>query len=671
MASIDVDSLLADEVATSRKALCYKVVDTFAGICGRKLWLKDGPQPLTNGYLIEVPFKHPRAYQYTEHEVSHILFESDPIAKVKFIDEYAQKIGQVAQKAGYPINERSLRGGLDGIIGILDDERVISLWGLLYKGSEAIMRRMKAEEAEPYLNHSHDDFLSLLSALASGNDVPPGELDRYRPYMIEALRKVHKRDYFGCLVAAKWLVVQLVTEIIRAAQGEDPPPMPGMSMGSMPGQSGAGATGAAGEASDQEGDSGGAEGPSDGSDGPKVPRMPWEPPEPSEGDQGAGAGDGSEPWEPPTVNVGVERRSQALQDTIDRLGRVPGKTGEQLKDEVTESKFKRRGEEQAAQRKARAAMNADVKDSDRLEDALSASASQMQNIVDRARNACKNAPNHDDSIRRDAFAKVIFKDVEPSPHRDPHLRLQDDDEQTIKRLRAMFHRVMGRRTNVLEDSGAAIDIPAYIEYRMTGEPRPVFRVDRMGRGFRTIVLIDRSSSMQGARTATAERACQIISRALDFPFVDRKVWGFQSWGAGEVDITRFRPGQEIFESDAATVGGTTPLHTAVRVALRDLEDGTDRKHLFVISDGFPVYSRKDGHSFGTKTLMGFVRENIMTARSKGIGVTGVMIGRDTHSKSMGFMFGPSKYWRIVNEQTFGTDLVGLVTTAFVEYLRSR
>lgn len=657
MSEIDVDALLGVEVETSAKALCYKLTDVFAGVCERKLWLKDAKdgQPKTNGYLIEVPFAHPRAYQYTEHEISHILFQSDFLAKTKFIEEYSKKIGEVAKEAGAPINERMLRAGLDGVIGVLDDERVISLWGLLYRGSEAVMRRMKAEESLPHMDRAHDSFITLLICVASGNDVPPGKLDRFVPYMREALRKVHLRDYFGCLVAAKWLVVQLVSEIIRESRGEDPPSMPsfqpgagqGGTFGEQPAASGLpGASGASGDAGAQP--------------------TPWEadgsqePSEAPSGSHGAGA------WEPPEVQAGVEDRSQAMQGVIDRLGSA----GKDVTSEVTESKYKRRGEETLANRRAKAAISADVKDSGKLEDALEASSAIMIRIVNKARHATKNTPNHDDSIRRDAYAKVVFKDVEPSPNRDPHARMESD-EDTVARLRSMFHRVMGRRSNMLEESGSRIDIPAYIERQMTQEPIPVFRVERFGRGFKTLVLIDRSSSMQGRRTAKAERACRIISRALDFPFVTRKVWGFQSWDDGEVAITRFRAGQEVFESDSAMVGGTTPLHTAIRVAIRELEDGTDKKHLFVISDGFPVFSRRDGASFGTKTLMGFVRGNVMAARQKGIGVTGVMIGSDVSASAMSFMFGHSKYWRVMGEQTFGTDLVQLVTGAFVEYLRGR
>jgi hypothetical protein len=67
--------------------------------------------------------------------------------------------------------------------------------------------------------------------------------------------------------------------------------------------------------------------------------------------------------------------------------------------------------------------------------------------------------------------------------------------------------------------------------------------------------------------------------------------------------------------------------------------------------------------------MSFVRMNVNQARSKGIGVTGVLIGRDMNSKGMQFMFGPPKYWRLVNDKSFGNDLIQLVTKSFVDYLR--
>lgn len=665
---IDVDRLLAADAPSSIKSLCYKTVDVFAGITKRKLWLKDAAdgRAKTNGYLIEVPFAHPRAYQYTEHEISHVLFESDVLAKTKFIEEYSRKIGQVATKAGAPINERTLRGVLNELINVLDDERVISLWGLLYHGSEALMRRMKLDEAKETLTFAHEDILQFCYCLASRNEVPPGKLDRYRPYLLEALRKVHLCDYFGCLVTSKWLVVQIVSEIIRESRGEPPLPCP-------PSPSGLGAALDLPTASTHSQDTTeveDAEALQDDSHSPGVPRMPWESEDPSEEPPERASSEAQQAWHPPDVQATAQERAEALNQAIDRFGALPEAAKKSL-DDVSESKFKRANEEHQANRRVRAALAAEVKDDTKLETVLAASSDQMLNIVRRARETIRNTPTHDDRIRNDAYVKVIFTDVAPSEHRDPHLRLSPEDEAIVQRLRAMFHRVMGRRVNALEDAGTQIDIPALIERRLAQDDRPVFCVDRLGRGFRALVLVDRSGSMEGVRTQQAERSCQIISRALKFPFVRTSVWGFQSWNAGEVNITRFRPGAEVFESDSAVVGGVTPLHTAIRVAIRDLEDGSDRKHLFVLSDGFPVFARKDGATYGTATLMGFVRSNVMLARTKGIGVTGVMIGDNVAPKSMAYMFGPSKYWRVLNEEKFGPDLIDLVTQSFTDYLRSR
>lgn len=650
MRDIDVDALMRTRDAVSIKALCYKTVDVFAGICERKLWLKDGPQAGTDGHLIVVPFKDPHAYQYTEHEISHILFKSNALAREIFIAEYMQKICKVAKKSGVTLVDTQLEALLKYVIAVLDDERVISLWGRIYRGSEAIMRRMKREQSAENVTDglAHESLMLLLITLAGGHDPPPGKLDRYRPYLEEALARVRGVDYTAMLAVAKWLVVQLVSELLRESQ-QMPPGLPAR----LPGPAGNGQV-------PQEA-SGGASEAQDESEGGEPPSMPWEHSEAQDGNDAPSQGVAGTP--PPEATPA--ERADALQSLLERAG------AEAPLDEVEESRFRRPGEEGAAERQARKALNAAVQDEQSMGQMLGAAGEAMDAVVEKAQHAARNALNHDDQLRKDAYAKVVFTDVEPSPHRDPHLKLDEHDEDTVRRLRAVFHRVLGRRVNTLEDAGATIDVPAYLTRRMTGEPLPVFRADRSGRGFRALVLIDRSSSMKGRRTKQAERACRIISRALDFPFVTRHVWGFQALAHGQVDITRFRPGQEVFDSDSARVGGITPLHTAIRVALQELEDGTDAKHLFVVSDGFPVFARKDGAVYGTNSLMASVRQNVMGARQKGVGVTGVMIGKQVSNKAMGFMFGPSKYWRQMDEARFGDDLIQLVSTAFVEYLRSR
>jgi hypothetical protein len=640
--------------AFSIKALCYKTVDVFAGITSRKLWLKDAGNgsACTDGHLINVPFRHPRAYQFTEHELSHILFQSDGFAREKFVQDYAQKVVSVVP-ATQP-GERTLRRAMSNITGILDDERVISLWGQLYRGSEVIMRQMKREESKPVLPEAHDGILLALYCLSGGHDIPPGRLDRYKPYMVEALRKVRGRDFLSTLITSKWLINMLVGEMIRESRNEDPP------VGAATNLFAIGAVG--GVAGNSPGN---APEPPQDSKARKVAAKAEEAPEvvqsPSEG------GADPSPWKPPEVEATFDTRVVALQKLLGSFG-VLSKEAQQDVDDVQPSKFRKVQDQAFAVKLVNMAMGADVKDADVMERALAASAAHMQTILDRARAATRNVPHEDDRIRQDSYAKVVFRDEAPSSLANLSMDILPEDQHTIQRLRAAFIRVMGRRSNRLDEAGVALDVPTLLARKLTGEPLPVFQTECFNRGFKSLILIDRSSSMSGSRTEQAERSCRIISRAMRFPFVHGAVWGFQSWHDGQVDITRFAPGLETFTSESCQVGGTTPLHTAIRVAVRHLESGYERKHLFVVSDGFPVYTRKDGQQFGTNTLMGFVREEVRRARSHGIGITGVMIGRDVTDKGMGFMFGSTRNWRIMDKD-FGEDLIRLVAGSFVNHLR--
>lgn len=695
---------MSDEEELSRlpsdrsvKSMAYKTVDVFAGITGRKLWLKnaDDGQAKTNGFLIEVPFDDPHAYQLTEHEISHVLFESDVLAKAYFVEEYAKKVSEVASKRGVDLSARNIRIAIDTIANVLDDERVISLWGLLYRGSEKIMRRMKYEDAQPYVDQAHDNLLTLLCCLAGRVEVPEGKLDRFRPYMLEALRKVYHRDHHAVLVASKWLIAMMVGEIIRENRGEDPLSIPDQLL--MPGAKTGPGQGP--ESSEGAGEPQAGQGPGEAPSAAHseaqeaedtVPRMPYEAAEdedeeePSRAGGGAGASaqageeEPSEqggPWQPPEVEANVDERSRALAQLAEQLGRAPRELADKLSD-VHESKYKRAGQEQRARRNARKALNQEVKEANPLEHALDASAAQMRNIVQKVRHQVRNAWQEDDWIRRDAMAKVVFHDVKKSDT-SANIHLDPDDDAVVRRLRAAFFRILGRRAMRQEEAGVEIDVPSYIERRLNYNPLPVFRTEARGRGFKALVLIDRSSSMKGYKTVQAERGCRIISRALRFPFVESEVWGFQSWERGQVDITRFEQGMEVFETSQSHVGGMTPLHTAIRVAVRHLEEGSEKKQLFVISDGWPTFARKSGTPMGTRALMSFVRKDVDRARSKGIGVTAVMIGVQTgrhgvqtevKPHNMNRMFGSHRHWRLMG-QDFGGDLVRLVARSFADYLQ--
>jgi len=636
----------------SEKALAYKTVEIFAGITGRKLYLKDGSVPKTNGWVIEVPMRDPDMYTLVEHEISHPLFGSDPTAKALFVEEYSRKITLVAARREVHLNRRSLRVALNLFVGILEDERVISLWGLLYRGSERRLREMAATDTETQLPHAHENLVSQFAAIAGGHDPGEGKLRRFEPYFREALRKVHLRDFTATLITAKWLVTMLVSEVIRQSRGE-PPPKDGDSFDGASPAPGLGP-------------------PESGSEGSQA----LSDPDTAQEDEDGPGGHGEGPWQPPEVKASADERTEALQSMVDQLGAAPRQLRERF-DDFEESKYKNRWAEQEAKRKAKRAMDASVKDGDQLERKLEQSRAKMREIIHRVRTATANVEIQDDRIRREAFAKVTFTDIRPEDI-TTEVRMSVEDEDTVRRLCAMFIRVMGRRKSVLDHQGMAIDIPAYIERRLTHTALPVFKSEGSGRGFKALVLIDRSSSMSGARTKQAERACRIVSRALDFPFVETCIWGFQGLGRNEVGITRFEKGVEVFDTSKSRVKGFTPLHIAMRVAANFLQEGNEVKQLIVISDGFPTHVSTRGLS-STKALINFVRTEVYRARRLGIHVTGVMIGTDSarggvrgevSPAMMRRMFGGTRYWRLMGGRNLNQGLVQLVSQSFVDYLRS-
>jgi len=641
--NIDIACLLEQPYrASSIKSMAYKTVEVFAGIKKRRLYLKDNGlrQPCTDGHVIEAPLRHARAYQYVEHELSHILFDSNAHVRNIFIEEYAKTVTDIAAKNNVKVNARELRLLLTSIVAILDDERVISLWGTMYRGSAAIMRKMKFDECHAADIDPFSGLIGLFTCIAARHPAELSPLSRYVPYFHEALRKVQGRDYHSVLVTTKWLFTYIVAEVVREFRKLPPPSQPPPLAPKAGNRVNAGTEEE--ESEEEEFDNaGGTPGKADESEDELK----------------------SEPWDPPVTVASVLERSHALDHFLQSCEGLWQESAE----EISESKFKSRGAEVKAHEQATAALGADIRDATNLEEVLGRSERRMQELIQQALDAMRGELSSDDRVRRDAMAAVKFQNVEQSS--GDVAPLTAEDLETVQRLKSRFIRILGRQTQRLDDVGMEIDIPSYIIRRLTHEDVPVFRSLASGRGFRSLILVDRSGSMQGEPTTQADRACRIIARALQFPFVANDVWGFQSLSAGEINIQRHVRGTD-YEGNY-TVGGCTPLHTAIRLGVNHLEKGSDCKQLFVITDGKPIFSRKDGGTYDTKLLIEYVRNTVQQARSNGIGITGVLLGNEMTPINMRRMFGPPKYWRILDRKHFGDSLLQLVTGAFVDYLKNR
>lgn len=613
----DLDALYKKAKQDTIRGAAYKTVATFAGLTRRKLWLREGKTAHTDGHEIVAPFEHEGFYQLVEHELSHILFQSDGLAKQLFIERYTATMAEALRQGGmeFPPGLKQAFGEfMNEVIGVLEDIRCESLWSLLYPGSYDLLQKIHKKEVVRFLDRAHMSSAMYFIVLSAGVDPPKGKYTRMRPLFEEAMRKVERRSFGATLAVSKWLIQKLVTEELRwmreLRRNADPNNLPG-GANYQPASS------------------------------PTAPAEAQKPADVSERFEGI-------------------KRLLAENDVPSAL--------DMMVNDVGAPKFESRDAKRRANELVNYVVNLNTANEAVMDTYLQGSEQAMLDIVEEARASLHQQMEVDDWMTKNAFGKVNLKDVRPGTVRP----LSPDDTGTLRKLRSLFFRVMGRRKYELHERGSSIDVAAYIEAKLNREVRPCFNAEEKGRGFKVLVLIDRSGSMSGSRTVQAERACRILTRALDFPFVEFNVWGFQSLSNGELDITRFPTKEKhfSFESKEARVAGNTPLHLALRVVNRYMEVGSEAKQIICITDGFPTHVAKSGHAYGTKTLVNFVRDEVRYARKRGTNVTGVLIGSGMKTELLAQMFGSRQNWHQLSDERFGDELVRLISTSFMQYLRN-
>lgn len=595
----------------------FKTVAIFAGIIKHPIWLKNGVAGKTDGRYVVAPFDDKDFYLLVERQLSHILFRSDARARTRFVSDFIGQISKLYAQYGISDEEMDrIKRAIERTIDILESRRIESLWGMIYPGSRELSRIRLREDATRLLDRAHHNFFDLFICLDAGLDVPPGPLDPYRPLFESALAQVERRGFAASLALARWLVSKLVDLILQQDQ---------LSYRAAP-HAEAGSNGVEGGA------------------GPPNPR----------------------------------ERLLGLQSMARQFGEIDPNMDRRYNDYET-SRFIDKSFHANSLSAASTALEVDLRDPGALEQVLAASEAYMQSFLDSIQQQLRQPVDHDDWLRKETFCKLHFVDVYPGEV--PVLESHDpEDRQIVRRLKAQFFRVLGRRAWRLDDCGTEIDVQAFLEQKTSREPVPYFKTETSGRGFRALLLLDRSKSMTYQnRMGQAERAARVLSESMDFPFVDLSVWGFQSLEDGEVTVTRFSPRLDTFHTQEPAVDGCTPLHIALKVAVRELLEGTEVKQLLILTDGEPMYVGANHRPVPERQLRLFVREQILFARKRGINVTALLIGDRKKNgavrfpvsrETCKFMFGLERYWKYIDDRRLGEALVSAVSDSFVSYLRS-
>lgn len=691
------------EEERNRVVAAHKTVGTFSGLIGRRMHLKSSKAAYTDGVEIGAPFDSPYLYEIVEHEIAHNLFKSNFEAKQTFCEQYVLQVSKALTAFGSSMSvqqQDQIKSMVGTILNIIEDHRVNSLWAMLYPGSYKRLMEHSHDLVHRRRKAAHENIINFFLMVAYDvKPLPKGQYDRFAPAMVAALKQVERKGPGSTFVVGKWLMTQIVSEMIRISKNLPPPPQAGSSkvktdlddMGDQifqpnP-QSGDGDGDGDGEDGDEGGQqasagrSGSGQGDDDGDDGDDE----GDEADDADGSSGQAAASGAggdkqdKPWTPPPVNATAEERVDAFKGLLDAAKKMAEQTQamasalSRVNNGQTSSPALAQGAQADARQLVAAAYNTDVTDDKALADYLEKSAEYMEGVVEKIREALETEGDQSEQewCARNINDKVKFREIDrarvsPQP-------LSPDDMRTVGRMREIFQRVKSRATKMLADDGMDVDIPALIQRRVSDHPMPIFKADVNGRGFKALVLVDRSSSMEGPPSAATERASRILRASLKQPNVQFHVWGFHGDHNGCV-ISRVAPNLDVADSREMPATGNTPMHAAVRAAVNFLTEGYEKKQLILITDGEPNHN--DDPLNGGKNRFTAVRREIQRARRMGVNVTTLVIGSGVSREAANTMFGDDKQWTRVKDDPSLTfkgltkSLVQVVSSSFARYLQS-
>lgn len=651
--------------------------------CGHMWEGKKDTLPLVGQTVSCLACGSEQGYLGFEHEWQHILFKTDPKMAKVFIQAWATELRRTAPH----VDQGQLEQFLFYVLNAFDDIRCNSLWELLYAGSaDRIWQRWNRISSGRGAEANSRNFIGFLFAVALGTPTTPdGPFEQMRPYIEWGMQNVRYKGYQRALLVAR----MALDRCIHILLAQMPPAQPQPQTGGEDGQEGQGAGN----------DAGGADAGTDS----------------AASDQRAGApgqdGQGGPDQDGGRVPAGAQSQSGASQSQDQGQGVLdPTQASNALSSLLRHSGPFDEGEEHhlpeksdpssltdAARAKLAQVLQADLGDPE-LEIDLHTTTGfidpGMQTAIDEFRDGVTQL-SPDSQLMADAKAKILFLDVQPEGvDKNSRIILTSREVETVERMRGVFFRTLGRQKTQRSASGLSIDIDAAIQYDIDPSDPEIFEQDQNNQGFAYLTLCDMSGSMSGVPFRQVCHATEMLKQALHFPFVDGTLWGFRGGeggkpgSGGEVWMYRYHKACTGYLGTARMAnrpkifpvecGGLTPMHSAVRVAVRHLltriQSGM-AKRLFLLTDGSPCGTKTDGKGLPYWVLQQYVAKEIQWARQHGIQVYTLVIGGALEERESRLMFGSPRYWRNVdagdNENSIDRVLQALVIQNFERYLKSR
>ena len=207
----------------SGREIAYRTVEALSGITQKKLWLKDGKAPMTDGNMLTAPLRHPDVVHQVEKLLAHVLFKTNQEVIYQFCTLYGAKIRAICVADGITLSEdvwQGLRTLLVELASVLEVRRVTSLWGRLYAGSHEHITQVKRDTVSAEVGNAHSSVATLAALIEAGVDFPKGKLSPFVPLLTQALLSVEGCGPKATLLVLKGLIVSLISCIVDTAPSQ-------------------------------------------------------------------------------------------------------------------------------------------------------------------------------------------------------------------------------------------------------------------------------------------------------------------------------------------------------------------------------------------------------------------------------------------------------------------
>lgn len=581
-----------------------RVVNAFSGLLAKEtpFELRRGPSGCTDckTFVMFDP-EDPEGYLVVEHELSHAIFESDPLLAAVYATKRAQKL---MDRANLPYRTtegaamlQKLERVVFHVVNLLDDWRCCWLWSELYPGGgKMLQRRWEAIARYDLEKLAEEKLLVYVGRKAAGVDTPTApevfrECDADIQWAIESVSGV---DFTACLGVAGMLVDRLGSKLIDKEREQE-------------------------KAKQQaSGGQGGAQGNESGGSGSSPPKRPLQRAKSNQADRAAAE---------------AKKRTSTIADMDLGDVDVPG-IGQN--DRVPSGGRSTLGVPDATMmaRVRQIETAAKFGEGEEFEKLLDQGAKAMLARLEDAKRAAATEQRSEGAVQADKFlaafrvAGISTVLVKPTKKLPP-------PSSTAMQIRRRLELIRSQRRMRLADDGVDVDFDELLEATLAGElmnDPQVFRDMKSDPGLDLLVLADVSGSMLGLHLTLLDHALSDISAACG-PSVTLRVWAY------DYHVYVFEKVGSLQDVQGIRHGGTCSVQ-ALDAAFEWAKNDKSRRAILFATDGFPTSVRSRNSTGNPIKDMYRVIEEV---RGAGVPLSVLALGGESLRDQFDAAFGAKSY----------------------------